>query len=395
MKTAAIIAEFDPFHNGHRHLINEVRRAGYTHIAAIISGSFVQRGDIAQFSKFDRARAALACGVDLVAENPLPWAMSTANNFALGGVSIARTLCCDAVAFGSECGDIALLTRTAAALESDRIAPALKARLKSGVTFAAAREGALAEIGADCTAVTRPNDTLAVEYISAAKRISYNPEFIAVKRAGTGHNGGKADGKIASSSAIRELIAKGDLKKALQFVPIESRGIWEESVAAGRYADIATLQTAILAKLRVMPPERFRGLPDISEGLEKRIYNRSRTAATLDELYFSVKTKRYTLARIRRTVLSAFLDIDGGLFGTQPPYTRILAANGAGKEILKNSRERRNTRIIIRTSELRGDPVFALECAATDLFALACRKPTPCGSDFTYGLIDGGFPQKC
>lgn len=387
VKSAAIIAEYNPFHNGHQYLIDQLRNRGYDHIAAIVSGSFVQRGDIALFSKFDRAEMALACGIDLVAELPVHWALSTANNFAFGGVSIAKNLAADALAFGSECGDLSVLRDTALMIENDDIKEYLRSNLKRGVSFAAARQQAIERVFGANTALQNPNDTLAIEYIASANRLHFEPEFIAIARAGAEHDSDAHSGSFAAASAIRNFIRKGKTEQALTFLPEPCRDIVKRCIAAEHVADITRLETAILAKLRTMPLEAFRSLPDISEGLDNRIYLLSRTATSLEQLYFSIKTKRYPLARIRRIVLSAFLGIDSTQFGRSPGYIRVLAANARGLAMLERARRISDLPIILRTSELKGDPVFACECNATDLFGLACNNPIPCAADFTRGLI--------
>lgn len=387
MKSAAIIAEYNPFHNGHQYLIYRLRRSEYDHIAAIVSGSFVQRGDIALFPKFDRAEMALACGVDLVVELPVHWALSTANNFAYGGVSIAKNLAVDALAFGSECGDLSALQATALMIEDAKIKESLRGHLKRGVTFAAARQQAIDQVLGVNTALQNPNDTLAIEYITCANRLHFKPEFIAITRVGAGHDSDSCSGSVASASVVRELLRKGKTEQALAFLPESCHKIVRRCIEKGQIADITRLETAILAKLRTMPLETFKTLPDISEGLDNRIYLMSRSAVSLRQLYFSIKTKRYPMSRIRRIVLSAFLGIDNTQFGKIPGYIRVLAANSRGLEMLESARKVSKLPIVLRTSELKSDPVFACECTATDLFGLACECPIPCATDFTRGLI--------
>lgn len=387
LKSAAVIAEFNPFHNGHKYLIDEIRSKGYDHVAAIISGSFVQRGDIALLSKFDRAEMALACGADLVVELPVHWALSTANNFAFGGVSIAKALAVGALAFGSECGDLSVLRDTAVMIEDDSIKAYLRSNLKEGVSFAAARQQAIERVFGFSTALQNPNDTLAIEYIASANRLGFQPQYLVVTREGAEHDSALYREQFASASAIRSMILKGRTEQALSFIPKACHSILLNCLEEERIAEITRLETAILAKLRTMPLEQFRALPDISEGLDNRIYLLSRTASSLEQLYFSIKTKRYSLARIRRIVLSAFLGINNTYFGKSPSYIRVLATNTRGLAILEQARKTTTLPIIMRTSELKGNPVFACECKATDLFGLACNKPISCASDFTYGLI--------
>ena len=126
MKTAAIISEFNPFHNGHKFLIDECEKSGFTHKVAIMSGSFVQRGDLALFSKFERTKSALKNGIDLVVELPVCYALSTAQNFAFGGVQIAEKLAINNLVFGSECGNTESILPTAKNLMCDELNSKIK-----------------------------------------------------------------------------------------------------------------------------------------------------------------------------------------------------------------------------------------------------------------------------
>ncbi len=387
LKSAAVIAEFNPFHNGHKHLIDEIKSKGFDSVAAIISGSFVQRGDIALLSKFDRAEMALACGVDLVVELPVHWAISTANNFAYGGVNIAKNLAVDALAFGSECGDLSVLEDTAVMIEDDNIKEYLRSNLKEGISFAAARQQAIERVFGTNRALQNPNDTLGIEYIASANRLDFHPEYIVIPREGPDHDSEEYLDTYASASSLRSLVIKGHSEQAMHYIPECCQEILKNCIEQEKIAEITRLETAILAKLRTMSLDEFRALPDISEGLDNRIYLLSRTATSLEQLYFSIKTKRYSLARIRRIVLSAFLGIDNTYFGKEPEYIRVLAANSKGLEMLNKARANSELPIIMRTSELKGNPIFACECNATDLFGLACNNPLPCASDFTQGII--------
>lgn len=138
MQIAGMICEYNPFHLGHLALV-EKRAGEATHIAAVMSGNYVQRGEPALLEKRMRAKQALRCGVDLVVELPLPWAMSTAETFARGGVFLLDCLGADVISFGSECGNAALLIKAAKDLLSPEFPPLLREELQNGCTFARAR----------------------------------------------------------------------------------------------------------------------------------------------------------------------------------------------------------------------------------------------------------------
>ena len=203
MSAVGIIAEFNPLHTGHKRLIDYAKTLGDT-IACVISGNFVQRGDVAIISKQQRAKFALLCGVDIVAELPVLWSMSTAQNFALGGVWQLYNLGCQKIVFGSECGDIDALINAADVLNSDGFFEKVSEKAKSGVTFAVAREQAAAELGVDISLLQNANDNLGIEYISAAKKLNLPIEFHCLKRLGAMHDSREIVGGFVSASLIRE-----------------------------------------------------------------------------------------------------------------------------------------------------------------------------------------------
>lgn len=393
-KTAAIIAEYNPFHNGHAYQIKRTREVtGAENIVAVMSGNFVQRGDCAIADKFSRTRMALAGGADLVLELPLPFACSSAEKFAYGGVTIANALgCVDFLSFGMECGDVRNLTDAANAVDDERLKPVLDRHLSEGRLFAAARTEAVREIYGDDAAeiLCSPNNTLAVEYIRALCRLNSRIEPVGITREGTEHNSMETSGKFASATAIRRMLMSGDNDSAAKFMPASSAEILGECAANGTApAAIKSCERAILARLRGMTREQLSRLPDISEGLENRIYDCVRTASSLDELYDSIKSKRYSHARIRRIILSAFLGIRA-VHTQSVPYIRILGMSEGGRRLLSQA----NPTLPIISSykhvqklsqEVRS--IYMLECYADDLWALMTPKIQPCGADMRAKLI--------
>ena len=385
MSAVGIIAEFNPLHTGHKRLIDYAKTLGDT-VACVISGNFVQRGDVAIISKQRRAKFALLCGVDIVAELPVLWSMSTAQNFALGGVWQLYNLGCQKIVFGSECGDIDALINAADVLNSDGFFEKVSEKAKSGVTFAVARENAAQEMGVDFTLLRGANNNLGIEYILAAKKLNLPIEFHTIKRLGAGHNSNEIDDGFVSSSFIREEQLKSNIGNTERFMPREIRGI----INPEHIADIKRLENAILCSLRTKSANDLKNLPDISEGLENKIYFSARVATSLDELYNMIKTKRYTMARIRRLVLSAFLALDNRFFMTTPPYVRVLGFNSNGLEHLKTPQG--IIPVITRALQIKNldddaIKVFETECRATDIYNLALGVPLECGSEQKMKLL--------
>ena len=386
MAIIGIIAEFNPLHSGHKMLIDKAKENGNTVICAI-SGNFVQRGDISVVSKQKRTEMALKCGADIVAEIPVLWSMSTAQNFALAGVWQLYNLNCEEIIFGSECGDIDALLHAADVLLSDEFSALVSEKIKSGITFAAAREDVARQLGINGDILSSPNDNLGIEYIIAAKKLKLPIKFRCVKRRGALHDSKDIDSMFVSSSLIRQKLLEDNFAFAEKFMPIPIRGMINEE----NTADIARIERAILALLRMKTEKDFKNLPDISEGIENKLFFSLRVASSLEELCSMVKTKRYTLARVRRLVLSAALGFDGKFFMTTPPYVRILGFSQNGMAALKSIVS--IVPVVTKATQIKALEdsdalkVFETEVRATDLYALAFKTPKECGTEFTAKLL--------
>lgn len=384
MAVVGVIAEFNPFHTGHKYLLDTAKKKGT--VVCTLSGNFVQRGDVAFLEKRKRAEAALLCGADLVVTLPIAWSMSTAQNFALGGMSVLKECGCDTVMFGSECGDINKLLKTADILESEAFKEELAKELKSGITFAAARQKAAEKCGAEKDILKGANNNLGIEYIVAAKRLSWEVRFETVKRLGADHDS-KREAKFVSSSFLREAL-ETDIEGAKKYLPKETYSIYEDQ----NYGNVRRLEGAVLSALRQKEKADFERLPDLSEGVENKLYEVSRKAATLEELYGGIKVKRYTSARIRRLVLSAFLGLDSHLFLKPVPFLQILGMSQSGQSLLKKIAKETKVPIILRAKDteklsLNGKTAFDIETKATDVYMLSLKKPLPCGKEYTAKII--------
>lgn len=393
MLIAGIVSEYNPFHLGHAELISRTRLNGATHVVAVMSGNFVQRGEPAALSKWARARQALQNGVDLVIELPLPWALSGAEKFAFGGTALLDAAGVDMLSFGSECGNIEKLQSAAQALTSPGLGEAIRYELKSGSTFAGARQKAIGSLfGQEMAQLLRnPNNILGIEYLKALNGLHSELTPFTIKRVGSAHDALTYEGKIASASHIRGLIRNGDNFSSM--IPETAEEIVRKEIALGNApASITAAERAILAKLRIMSRSEFAELPDISEGLENRVYMAARKATSLDEVYTLIKSKRYTHARIRRIVLSAFLGINSSMNLGIPPYLRVLGFNKNGIEVMHEIKSTSRLPIITNSSDIisldnKAKNMFELECRSTDLFALCTPQIAPCGLDMTTGII--------
>ena len=378
VKTAGIITEYNPLHYGHLALIQAVRQqfGGDTAVICAMSGDFVQRGDFAIERAHARAEAAVRGGADLVLELPLPWAISSAEGFARGGVSIlAATGVVDTLAFGSECGNAAKLQRAAKALLRADFPDALREELAKGLSFAAARESAArALIGEDAAVLREPNDILGVEYCKALLQSGSTIAPLAILRKVVGHNGGAAKG-FASASHIRELLTNGE--DASAYLTAESAAIYARECAAGRApVTMQNAERAVLSRLRAMCEEDFARYDSGNEGLYRRFYDAARTAASVDELLSAVKTKRYAYARLRRMLLAAYLDVTAADVPPEVPYLRVLACNERGRKLLKTIKKTGSAPVLTKSADVRAlseeaQKLFALTARAADQYVLA------------------------
>ena len=382
VQIAGIIIEYNPLHRGHLHLMEQVRaRLGPdAAVIGVMSGDFVQRGDFAVLQKRARAEAAVKSGMDLVLELPLPWAVSSAEGFAGGGVrTLLATGLVTHLAFGSECGDAVALNEVAACLDSGAYHAGVRRFLGEGMSFAACRQAAVGAVLGDGRAalLEGPNNNLGVEYCRALLRHAPGIRPLTVPRRGTAHDGPAGSGRYPSSSAIRELLRAGERETALALMAPAMREVYEKEEAAGRAPVFSeTCERAILARLRSMTAADFAALDRGREGLWNRLYSASRGAVSVAEVLERAKTKRYAHARLRRMVLWAYLGLTPGDVPDKIPYLRVLAANETGRALLARMRKTAAVPVLTKPSHVRrldqaAQELFALEARAADLYALA------------------------
>ena len=393
MKTVGIVAEYNPFHAGHRKQFDRVKAefGGETAIVCAMSGNYVQRGAPAVMDKTLRAKAAVACGADLVVELPTTVSLSSAEGFAAGGVGILSKLC-DALCFGAETGEAELLMETARALLSEDFSPLLRRELDGGKSFPAARAGALAQMGLSGEILRRPNDILAVEYCKAILELGAALVPIPLPRQGAGHGQALTEtgGQFASASALRTLWQKGGADAAAPYVPAEVLPLYREAFSAGQYTDLAAAQRCQLALLRsrcagTAPFAQVRG---ISEGLEHRLEAAVRSSTTHAELLDSLTTVRYPRARMRRLAMDAALNYSADAFPALPPYLHLLGAQKDALPLLKAAAlpvSHSLARLAEQNVPCRA--VVDAQLRACDFGALCRKKPEPMGGALRQKII--------
>ena len=378
-----VICEWNPFHLGHQYLLDTLRRHSGDIVVCAMSGNFVQRGDAAIADKAVRAEMAVYCGADLVLELPTPWAMSTAETFAKGGVELLHLAGCDTLAFGSECGDLPSLQAAADMLLSDNIMSTIKHHLERGITYARARQLAVEEgLGESAKLLEQPNNTLAVEYLKAIRKLDVNITPITISRIGGAHDGEPADG-IASASYLRELLKSG--KNVDAYLPTAAAGLLQKAIGQEKApVDIKFCERAILARLRSMTEDEFAAYDQGGEGLYHRLYSAVQRSATLDEVLTTAKTKRYPMARLRRMVLAAWLGMSE--IPEEVPYLRVLAANEQGRKHLRILQDA-GAPVLTKPADVgklgaSAEKLFREESIRTDLYTLCQPKPQSPGTDW-------------
>ncbi len=383
MKIAAIIAEYNPFHNGHMYHIARTRAAGYDRVVCIMDGHLTQRGRFAQLSKWSRARAALNCGADMVIELPALLACRSADVFARSGVALAHAIGADALSFGSESDDISLLRTMAAAEEDENFRRVLAEGLERGESQPRARARAMAAALGRDDVPTGPNAILATEYLRALNSIGDTaPEPLVIRREQDYHS--LETGLMASASAIRAAVQRGETDKAGEGLPAAAAFQLDELAAYHEADDL------YLNALRMLGAEGLRRLPDVTEGLENRMFAAAKDAASLEDMLSSAKCKRYTHARLMRLATHALTGLTAEMADAHPApeYIRILGMTSDSGELISEI-SRRARLPMFTMNEMRENPVFLFENRATDLWALTRNNPEErrMGQEYTTKFI--------
>ncbi len=340
MSTVAIISEYNPFHSGHEYQIKCIREqfGENTAIISIMSGNYMQRGDVAFMPKELRAKSAVLGGANLVLEIPFPFSSSSADLFAKSGVYIADSLgIVDYISFGSESGDIELLSKAANVYLSEDFKKAFgNLQNDKSLGFPLRCEMAYKSVVEKCDITFTPNNILAVEYIKALIESGSQIKPHTIKRIGSSYDSQFLENTdFQSASAIRNSLIDSDIK-ALDYIPEICRNIIGEALAKGELpCDISRISTAFISKLRLsssLPDEDFH---DANDGLYNRLYNMSFEANDITSLLKLSETKNYTKARIRRALLNIFFGVTSSDVKILPRYTQVLGMDSIGMKLLK------------------------------------------------------------
>lgn len=383
-QAAGIIAEYNPFHNGHLYHLQQTKEKTNLPVIVIMSGSIMQRGEPALLDKWTRARLAVDNGADLVIELPAAFSLRSAQYFASGAVALLQACgCVSTLSCGTE-NPATDFTALASALTSTKCSKLLQEKLQQGLSYAAASEQSLQELTGKKIQLNTPNDILALEYSKALLKTAIKPFFI--QRQHADYNDTAISGNIASATAIRQALLAGKTASIAQAVPADVN----QKLISLPYNFALSRQMLWLLisyRLRILTSQQIALSCQCSEGLEN-VLKRAESCTSLAEAVAECSGKRYPASRIRRLLLQLLLHHSAEDFAqAEPAYLRILAFNEQGRSLLKDIKKNSSLPLLtklgrnpFRNQSKAFTQQLELDIAASDLLALLQQRPS--GSDF-------------
>lgn len=389
MSVIGIVCEFNPFHNGHKYLIDKVKGKNDI-IVTLMSGNYVQRGEPALFPKEVRVKSALSGGADIVIELPFLYATASAEYFAYAAVEILSAVNCDKIAFGTESDNLKDLQDAADVLLSADFNSEIKKQLERGVSYPAARQAVFDRYNLKCD-ISSPNNILAIEYLKAIKKSGSAVKPVAVKRIGAGYNDKKPIDGFASATYIRELIQNN--RDYVGFVPDEACAFYDEAIKSGNFVCRQRYETALLSILRSKLNCDLSEIANMSEGLENRIKSAINSGTSLENVYALAKTKRYTHSRIRRAVLSVCFDIKEKDLKIPVPYCRVLGFNENSSDSLGRIAKKSSIPFVSTYKDTANlsfgfaSKVFEYENCSSNIYNALLQNSRACSTEKTYSPV--------
>ena len=398
-KRIGIIAEYNPFHNGHLYQIQKAKElTGADTVITVMSGNFTQRGDTSLINKFEKAKIALQNEVDMVIELPTIYSISSAENFALGGVKILNEIGnIDYLVFGIEEENLEKLQAIADVLvnEDDEFKRNIKEELDKGNSYPKAREIALKKVLLSENVeniMQKPNNILAIEYLKALKTTNSKIKPFAIKRKNTMHNDENINENYASGTYIRKLFIENNFNEIKKVVPKYTYERLLELKNQGTYvSSINDFSDIVIYKIRTMTKEEISQIADVNEGLENSIKLASTTCKTIDEIIDKVSTKRYTKTRISRILTYILLDITKSEMEQSKnanQYIRVLGINKKCEGILKTIN---NNKLITSLKKFeennRENQLLNIDKKATEIYTIKYPKSVQANLDYTSKFI--------
>ncbi len=402
-KVLGIVAEYNPFHNGHLyHIENAKSKTESDYVVAVISGNFTQRGDTSIVNKWEKAKMALNNGVDLVIELPTIYSISSAENFANGAIKILNDMgIINYISFGMEAEDITILNNIANVLydEPKEYKDILKKELKDGITYAKGMEIAICKYLKDDkykNVLIGSNNILGIEYLKSLKRLKSGIIPIGIKREKVFYNSRRIIDDYASATGIRYLLEKRQIEEISKLVPNSTFNTLIENIRSGKYnINIYNFSKEIMYKLRSMSIKDISDLPEVTEGLEYLIKESSEYTNNILELINNIKSKRYTQNRIQRILLYALLNInksDMEISKKVKPYVRVLGFSENGQKLLSEISRKNNVITSVKNFEKNNKNtklkrLLEIDKYATDIYTLGYSNNSISNLDYRNGLI--------
>ena len=398
-KRIGIIAEYNPFHNGHLYQIQKAKElTGADTVIAVMSGNFTQRGETSLINKFEKAKIALQNEVDMVIELPTIYSISSAENFALGGIKILNEIGnIDYLVFGIEEENLEKLQAIADVLvnEDDEFKRNIKEELDKGNSYPKAREIALKKVLSSENVkniMQKPNNILAIEYLKALKTTNSKIKPIAIKRKNTMHNDENINENYASGTYMRKLFIENNFDEISKVVPKYTYERLLELKNQGTYvSSINDFSDIVIYKIRTMTKEEISQIADVNEGLENSIKLASTTCKTIDEIIEKVSTKRYTKTRISRILTYILLDITKSEMEQAKknnPYIRVLGINKKCEGILKTINNDKLITSLKKFEENNGEnQLLNIDKKATEIYTIKYPKSVQANLDYTSKFI--------
>lgn len=389
MNITGIITEYNPFHNGHLYHLTEAKKnTNADGIICVMSGNFIQRGGPAIIDKWNRTMMALENGVDLIIELPSYYAVSSAEFFAKGSVSILHNLgVVNNIFFGSECGDIEYLNRISKILanENDVFKSIIKKFINNGLTFAKAREKALIEFLGDSnieSIISSSNNILGIEYMKALIRLNSSIVPKTLKREGSSYNEKKLKDSFSSATAIRETLKNGSsLFELYNSIPTKSYELFSKLQELD-YPFVFEEQMYSFIKYKLHTNcINFNNLSEIKEGLNNKFLKEIFNSKNFDDLILRVKSKRYTYSKISRILTQIFIGFDrynlDSIDINRHLYARVLGFNSNGKNILSLIKKNSSIPIISKVPKYFDNPLLELDLLSTKAYSILNPKVNP------------------
>lgn len=424
MLILGIIAEYNPFHNGHYYLLRKSKKiSGADFTLAVMGGNFLQRGEPAFWNKWVRTKMALSAGIDLVIELPFVFASQDAHGFAQAGIKILNSLgIVDYISFGCENDNLEIFSKLANLIRKNPsfFKKILKEELKKGSSFPKIRERAIlsfyqryqqdsSEISLNeiSSVLSNPNNILALEYMVSLQSLKSTIAVLPVKRIGSDFSQEEYEGRFSSATAIRKLVSqyyysqdRHFLKELKTTLPLSTfRIILEQFKEKINPIVFSNFEQTILNKIRSISIPDLKKINGVQEGLENRIKKAAISAGSIEDLIAAIKSKRFTRTRIQRIIIHSLFDLtktEVQKFNKMGPlYCRVLGMSENGKKILHKAKSNSKLPLVLKLKNFYNHnkrsgnnlvlKMLNYDILATDLYVLAYKKSElrTGGKDFT------------